>query len=157
MAKRSEGQTKLVAKNKRAFHNFEIFERYEAGLVLSGTEIKSIRNGNVSLEGSFARVRGGEVFVYDMHIAPYEQRGYAEHEPKRPRKLLLHRREIDKLIGRVEQKGFTLVPLAMYLKRGFAKLEIGVARGKKLVDKREILRKRVAEREIERVVRRRRS
>lgn len=143
----------MVADNRRARHDYEIDESVEAGLVLTGSEIKSVRLGRLNLRGSYARVLNDEVFVYDMHISPYEQSGrYFNHEPTRPRKLLLHRREISRLSGLVRQKGMTLVPLKVYFKGRRAKLELGVARGKKLYDKREDIAKRESQRDIERAM-----
>lgn len=143
----------VVAENRRARHDYHIEESYEAGIVLTGSEIKSVRAGRVNLRGSYARIFNDEVFVYEMHISPYEQSGtYFNHEPTRPRKLLLHRREIRRLIGLVRQKGLTLVPLRIYFKGRRAKVELGVARGKKLYDKREDIAKREAQRDIERVM-----
>lgn len=142
-----------VAVNRRARHDYEIEETYEAGLALTGSEIKSVRGGRVNLRGSFARVVNEEVFAFDMHISPYEQSGtYFNHNPTRPRKLLLHRREIKRLLGLVQQKGMTLVPLRVYFRGKHAKLELGVARGKKLYDKREDIARRDAQRDIERAI-----
>jgi len=142
-----------VAVNRRARHDYHIEEVYEAGLALQGSEIKSVRAGRVNLRGSFARVENEEVFLYDAHISPYEQAGtYFNHEPARPRKLLLHRREIKRLAGLVQQKGLTLVPLRVYFKGRVAKLELGVARGKKLYDKRDDIAKRDAQREMDRAM-----
>jgi SsrA-binding protein len=142
-----------VAVNRRARHDYHIEEVYEAGLALQGSEIKSVRAGRVNLRGSFARVENEEVFLYDAHISPYEQAGtYFNHEPVRPRKLLLHRREIKRLAGLVQQKGLTLVPLRVYFKGRIAKLELGVARGKKLYDKRDDIAKRDAQREMDRAM-----
>jgi SsrA-binding protein len=146
---------KVVATNRRATHDYHIEDRYEAGLVLQGTEIKSIRAGRVNLREGYVTARGGELWLVDVHIAAYQPAGRYGHEPKRPRKLLLHRREIDRLISRVEQRGYTIIPLRMYLKRGRAKVEIGLARGKRQYDKRAAIAKREAERQIERALRRR--
>jgi len=143
---------KLVAQNKKAFHDYHIEERFEAGIVLTGTEIKSIRQGKVNLRDSFAQVRRGEVTLHNMHISPYEQGNRYNHEPLRTRKLLLHRTEINKLIGSIKEKGFTLVPLRLYLKNGLAKVEIALAKGKKEYDKRETLKKKDAQREIEKAI-----
>ncbi|NJN67040.1 MAG: SsrA-binding protein SmpB [Chloroflexaceae bacterium] len=147
-----------VAVNRRAHHDYHIEESYEAGLTLTGSEIKSVRAGRVNLRGSYARVTSNEeVFLYDTHISPYAQSGtYFNHDPVRPRKLLLHKREIKRLGGLVQQKGLTLVPLRIYLKGRRAKLELGVARGKKLYDKREDIAKRDAQRDIERAMKSRR-
>lgn len=147
------GHPGTVAVNRRARHDYHIEEVYEAGLALQGSEIKSVRAGRVNLRGSFARVENEEVFLYDAHISPYEQAGtYFNHDPVRPRKLLLHRREIKRLTGLVRQKGLTLVPLRVYFKGRRAKLELGVARGKKLYDKREDIATRDAQREMERAM-----
>ncbi|MBP1932624.1 SsrA-binding protein SmpB [Ammoniphilus resinae] len=143
---------KLVAQNKKAFHDYHIEERFEAGIVLTGTEIKSIRSGKVNLRDSFAQVRRGEVTLHNMHVSPYEQGNRYNHEPLRTRKLLLHRTEINKLIGSIKEKGFTLVPLRLYLKNGLAKVEIALAKGKKEYDKRETLKKKDAQREIEKAI-----
>lgn len=151
------GTPGTVAVNRRARHDYQIEEVYEAGLALTGSEIKSVRGGRVNLRGSFARVVNEEVFVFDMHISPYEQSGtYFNHNPTRPRKLLLHRREIKRLLGLVQQKGMTLVPLRVYFRGRVAKLELGVARGKKLYDKREDIARRDAQRDIERAIKSRR-
>lgn len=143
----------VVADNRKARHDYAIEETFEAGIVLTGTEIKSVRAGKVNLRGSYARVFRDEVFLYEAHISPYEQSGtYFNHEPTRPRKLLLHRREIRRIDGLIRQKGMTLVPLKIYFKGRRAKIELGVARGKKLYDKREDIAKRDAQRDIERVM-----
>ena len=140
---------KVVAKNKKAFHDFEILERIEAGVALMGTEVKSIREGRVNLKESYARIRKGEIWLEGCHISPYSHGNIHNHDSIRPRKLLLHRREINRLIGRVEQKGLTIVPLSLYFsKGGKVKVELGVARGKKIHDKRETARRRAMEREI---------
>ena len=144
-----------VARNKKAFHNFEIRERYHAGVVLLGTEIKAIRDHQVSLADSYARIRDGEVWLENCHIGPYRHGNLANHEPLRPRKLLLHRREINRLTGSVAHKGFTLVPLSLYFERGRAKVELGVARGKRLYDKREAARRRAVDRDIAQEMKRR--
>ena len=148
MAKRAR---KLVANNKKARHDFFIEEVYEAGIVLTGTEIKSVRQGKVSIKESFAKIENGEMIIYGMNISPYEQGNRFNVDPLRPRKLLLHKQEIRKLIGYTTQKGLTLVPLQMYInEEGRAKIEIAVARGKKLYDKREDIAKRDAKRDMER-------
>lgn len=139
-----------MANNKKARHDYFIEEVYEAGLVLTGTEIKSMRQGKVNLKESYAKIESGEVIIYNMHISPYEQGNRYNADPLRPRKLLLHKQEIRKLIGYTTQKGLTLVPLQVYLnKRGLVKMEIAVARGKKLYDKRADLAKKDADRRIE--------
>ena len=145
------GQRKLLANNKKARHDYFIEEVYEAGLVLTGTEIKSVRQGRVNLKESYAKIENGEVFIYNMHISPYEQGNRYNVDPLRERKLLLHKQEIRKLIGYTTQKGLTLVPLQVYLnEKGLVKMEIAVARGKKLYDKREDIAKRDAGRRMER-------
>ena len=141
---------KLVANNKKAYHDYFIDEKYEAGLVLHGTEVKSLRIGKCSIKEAWVRIQDGEVWVYGMHISPYEKGNIFNKDPLRPRKLLMHKAEIGKLLGKVKEKGITLVPLQVYFKNGRAKLEIGLARGKKLYDKREELAKRDMRREAER-------
>ncbi len=136
-----------VARNPKATHDYHILETWEAGVVLTGTEVKSLRNGKASIKEAYARVRNGEVFLEGMNITPYEQGNRYNHDPVRSRKLLLHRREIEKLIGAVEQKGLSLIPLELYFKGGRAKVAVALARGKKLHDKRETLTRRTAERE----------
>jgi len=145
-----KGEGKVLAQNKKASHDYFIEETYEAGIVLQGTEIKSIRAGRVNLRDSFARVEIGEVFVYGMHISPYEQGNRYNHDPLRPRKILLHKKEIDRLAGVTKEKGYALIPLKIYIKNGYAKVLVGLARGKKNYDKRESLKKKEAAREIER-------
>ena len=149
-------ERKLISNNKKARHDYFIEEEYEAGIVLTGTEIKSIRAGGVSLRDSFAKVENSEVFVYNMHISPYEKGNRFNTDPMRPKKLLLHKKEIRKLIGYISRDGLTLVPLDVYLdRRGRAKMALAVARGKKLYDKREDLAKRDAERDMDRRVKNR--
>ncbi|HJV47181.1 MAG TPA: SsrA-binding protein SmpB [Bacillota bacterium] len=143
---------KVIAQNKKAFHDYHIEERFEAGIVLTGTEIKSIRLGKVNLRDSFAQVRRGEVTLHNMHVSPYEQGNRYNHEPLRTRKLLLHRDQINKLIGAIKEKGYTLVPLKVYLKNGLAKVEVALAKGKKEYDKRETIKKKDAQREIEKAI-----
>lgn len=143
---------KLIATNKKAYHEYFIEETYEAGLVLSGTEIKSIRAGKVSLREGYVKVAGGEAWLMDVHIAPYEHGSYFNLEPTRARKLLLHRDEINRLRGRINERGFTVVPLRLYLKGGLVKVEIGLARGKKLYDKRAAIAERETKRQIERAL-----
>jgi SsrA-binding protein len=147
---------KLIADNRKAFHDFHILDILEAGVVLVGTEVKAIREGRVNLRDSFGRVEGGEVWVYNVHISPYSHRGYADHEPTRRRKLLLNREEIRKLIGKTVERGMTLVPTKMYFKNGRVKLAIGLAKGKKAHDKRETIRRREAERETRAAIKSRR-
>jgi SsrA-binding protein len=136
-----------IAENRKAFHDFHLLETFEAGLVLLGTEVKAIREGRVNLRDSYARVEDGEVFLYNVHISPYSHRGYADHEPLRRRKLLLHRDEIRKLIGKTVEKGMTLVPIRLYFKDGRVKLAVSLAKGKKDYDKRETIRRREVDRE----------
>lgn len=146
----------MVTENRKARHDYFILQTYEAGLALVGTEVKSLREGRANLTDSFARVENGEVILYNMHISPYQKGGYVNHEPKRPRRLLLHKREIARLAGAVQQKGLTLIPLSVYFtERGWAKVALALARGKKLYDKRADLAKREAAREIERAVKER--
>jgi SsrA-binding protein len=144
-------ETTTVTVNRQAYHEYFVEDTYEAGIALTGTEIKSIRGGKINLRGAYARIKDGEVWLEGANIAPYEQGTYMNHDPERPRKLLLHRRQIDQLIGRVQAKGLTLVPLKAYLKHNRAKVELGLCRGKKLYDKREAIAERDARREIARV------
>lgn len=143
---------KVVATNRKARHDFEILDTYEAGLALTGSEIKSIRAGHVNLREGFVQPRGDELWLLNVHIASYEQAGMFGHDPLRPRKLLLHRREIDRLMSQIQEKGLTLVPTLMYLTRGRAKIEIALARGKKKYDKRSALRERDSDRQIQRTL-----
>jgi SsrA-binding protein len=153
MAGKDGQANQTVAENRKARHDYFIDESYEAGLALTGSEIKSIRAGRINLRGGYARVQGGEIWLYDVHISPYDQSGkYYNHEPTRPRKLLLHRREISRIGGLVDRQGFTLVPLRIYFKGRRAKLDLGLARGKKLYDKRDDIAKRESKRDIERVM-----
>ncbi|CDD47595.1 ssrA-binding protein [Firmicutes bacterium CAG:534] len=140
---------KLVANNKKAYHDFFIEEKYEAGLVLHGTEVKSLRMGKCSIKEAFIRIENGEVYIYGMHISPYEKGNIFNKDPLRVRKLLLHRQEIRKLIGNSSEKGYTIVPLQVYFKDGRAKIEIGLAKGKKLYDKRQDIAKKDQKREAE--------
>ncbi|MEZ4600570.1 MAG: SsrA-binding protein SmpB [Syntrophotaleaceae bacterium] len=144
---------KIIANNKKAFHDYFIEDVYEAGLVLTGTEVKSLRLGKVNLKESFCRIMDGEVFINNMNIPPYEFGNRENHDPTRVRKLLLHREEIEKLIRKVDERGFSLVPTKIYFKAGRVKLEIGLARGKKLHDKRHTLKQKEADREMARAVR----
>jgi SsrA-binding protein len=144
---------KIVANNKKAYHEYFVDEVFEAGLALQGTEVKSIRMGQVSIKEAYCRIRNGEVFVDNMNVSPYEQGNRENHEPLRSRKLLLHSYEIEKLSKKVNEKGLTLVPTKIYFKGGRAKLEIGVCRGKKLYDKRESLKRHQADREANRAMR----
>lgn len=143
-----------VAVNRRAYHDFFIDEKYEAGVMLTGTEVKSVRNGRTNLRDGFVRIDGHEAWLENVHISPYAQGNLMNHEPLRPRKLLLHRKEIATLIGKVKQRGYTLIPLRVYFARNHAKVEIGLARGKRQYDKREAIAERDAKREIARAVRR---
>ncbi|HUP89968.1 MAG TPA: SsrA-binding protein SmpB [Longimicrobiales bacterium] len=150
-----EGGRKVVARNKKALHDFFIVESYEAGIVLTGPEVKSIRGGRASLAESYAAVEGGEVWLRDMHVSPYDPASRWNTDPVRPRKLLLNGKEIRKLIGASKEKGLTLVPLDLYISKGYVKLTLALARGKKMFDKRETLKRKVAEREIDRAVKNR--
>jgi SsrA-binding protein len=143
---------KTVATNRKAFHNYHIGDSLEAGMALTGSEIKSIRSGRVSLGDAYVRPEGGELWLLNAHIARYEASSYLSHEPKRPRKLLLHRKEIDSLISKVLEKGLTLVPTRLYIKGSIAKVEIALAKGKKLYDKRESISRREVERELARAI-----
>ena len=140
---------KLVANNKKAYHDYFIEEKYETGVVLHGTEVKSLRMGKCSIKEAFVRIENGEVYVYGMHISPYEKGNIFNRDPLRPKKLLMHKQEIHKLSGKLAEKGLTLVPLQVYFKNGRAKVEIGLARGKKLYDKREAIAKKDQRREAE--------
>ncbi|MCY0896543.1 MAG: SsrA-binding protein SmpB [Alicyclobacillaceae bacterium] len=153
MAHRAED--KYLAQNRKAYHDYFIEETYEAGLVLTGSEIKSVRKGSAHLRDAYARVENGEVFIHNMHIGPYEQANRFNHDPLRTRKCLLHREEIRKLVGAVRERGYTLVPTRLYLRNGFAKVELGLAKGKKLHDKRESVKQWDANREIARALRER--
>ena len=146
---------KLIASNRKAHHNFEILETYEAGLVLRGTEVKSLRAGRADLKESYARIEGTEAWLLGCHISPYAQGNRANHEPLRPRKLLLHRPELNRLLGKIMEKGLTLVPLRLYFKEGRAKVELGLARGRKTLDKRQAIREREERREMDRAIRER--
>ncbi len=141
-------ETKLIAKNPLAYHNYTISEKIETGIVLSGTEIKSIRNGKVNLKDSYAVIKNGECFIYGMHISPYEHGNIFNKDPLRTRKLLLNKKEINKLFGLIKQKGYSLVPICLYFKGSFVKLELGIGKGKKLYDKREDIAKKDAEMKI---------
>jgi SsrA-binding protein len=141
---------KIVAKNKKAYHEYFIEDKYEAGLVLVGTEVKSIRQGKVNLKDSYVSIKNGEAFVYNMHISPYEKGNIYNVDPLRPRKLLLNKRELRKLVGLTTLKGYSLIPLSLYLKNGLVKMELSVAKGKKTYDKRQDIAKKDAERRIQR-------
>ena len=157
MADKTERQKaeKNVAENRKAFHDYHILETFEAGVALLGTEVKAIREGRVNLRDSFGRVEDGEVFVMNVHISPYSHRGYADHEPLRRRKLLLHKQEIRKLVGKTTERGMTLVPLRIYFKNGRVKLAIGLAKGKKEYDRRETIKRRETDRETRAAVKER--
>ncbi|GIX48621.1 MAG: SsrA-binding protein [Candidatus Tectimicrobiota bacterium] len=144
---------KIVCVNRRARFDYEILETLEAGLVLQGTEVKSLRQGKVSLKDAYADIEDGEVYLRHAHISPYEGGGYVNHDPERPRKLLLHKQEIKRLIGKTQERGLTLIPTRIYFTRGKAKVELGLARGKKQYDKREELKRRSAKRDVERALR----
>jgi len=144
----------IVSTNKKARFNYEIIEKIEAGISLKGTEVKSVRNKNVSIGESYAQIKNNEVFLHNLHISPYEQGNRENHDPIRVRKLLLHKQEIKKLVSKIQLKGLSLVPLSIYLKKGKIKIELAVGKGKRLVDKRESLKKRAVDREIARVVKR---
>lgn len=148
--KKNDGEVKIVQKNRKAFFNYEIVDRVEAGLVLTGSEVKSIRAGQVSIQESYAKVRKGEVWVVNMEVAAYKNAGPFNHEPKRSRKLLLKRGEINRLIGKTAERGLTLIPLSLYFKNGYAKMEIGLARGKRQYDKREAIKSRDVARDLRR-------
>ena len=152
-----EQAQKSIAENRKAFHDYHILDTWEAGMVLLGTEVKSIREGRVNLRDSFARIERGEVWLYNVNISAYSHRGYADHEPLRQRKLLMHRNEIRKLIGKTTEKGMTIVPTRMYYKSGRVKVEIGLAKGKKDYDKRETIKKREVDRETRAAVKTRRQ
>ncbi len=145
---------KLVARNKKARFNYELGDRFEAGLVLTGTEVKSLRLGKASLTEAYARIKNGEGWLMGCQIQPYPFAYYDNHEPTRPRKLLLHKRELRRLAGKVDQQGYSLIPLSLYFKRGRAKVELALAKGKKRHDKRAAIKKRDQEREMERALRR---
>jgi SsrA-binding protein len=146
---------RVIASNRRAFHDYHIDERFEAGLVLAGSEVKSLRDGKAQLADAYATAENGEVYLYNFHISPYDPASRFNHEPTRKRKLLLHKREIRKLAGLVQKKGLTLIPLQVHFTRGYAKVVLGVARGKKEYDKRRTIAEKDAEREIKRAVRQR--
>jgi SsrA-binding protein len=146
---RSDGRH-LVVSNRKARHEYEVLQTLEAGIVLQGTEVKSLRNGKANLQDAFARFHGGELWLHNLHISPYDPGNRYNHEPLRQRKLLLQRRELRKLVGQVEQKGLTLIPLEIYFTRGIAKVKLGLVRGKKLHDKRQDLKTREVQREMER-------
>lgn len=149
-------QIKVVASNRKARHDFEVLESLEAGISLLGSEVKSLRDGKATLKDSYATASRGQVILYNMHISPYEKTGYAGHEPERPRRLLLHEKEIRKLIAMTDEKGLTLIPLRLYFKGKYAKVELAVCRGKRLYDKRASIMDREIKRDMEREFKRRR-
>jgi SsrA-binding protein len=155
MPEKKDERERDVAVNRRAYHDYFIDEKLEAGIMLSGSEVKSVRNGRTNLRDGFVRIDGNEAWLENVHISPYAQANLMNHEPLRPRKLLLHRTEISSLIGKVRQKGYTLIPLRVYFSRNHAKVELGLGRGKKQYDKREAIAERDAKREIARAMRRR--
>jgi len=140
---------KVISQNRKAFHDYHIEDTLEAGIALLGTEVKSLREGRANLKDSYVIVKGGEAYLFNCHISPYSHGNITNHEPLRTRKLLMHRKEIDSLRGKIEAKGYTLIPLKLYFKDSFAKVEIGLARGKKLFEKRDTIKEREAKREIE--------
>lgn len=148
----AKGKGNVVARNKKAYHDFAIEETIEAGIVLNGTEIKSIRNGKVQLREAFIQIRNNEAWIVNMHVSPYEQGNRFNHDPTRSRKLLLHRKQISQLVGKTKQQGFAIVPIMMYLKDGFAKVLIGIGKGKKDYDKRETLKRKEAKRDMDRAI-----
>jgi len=157
MGKEKDKNEKVVATNRKAFHDYHIEDRFEAGIILRGTEVKSLRDGLVNLRDSYASVNHGEVFLHNCHINPYSHGNIMNHEPLRPRKLLLHQKEINQLLGKTQQKGLTLIPLRIYFSpRGHAKVELALAKGKKQYDKREAIAKRDSQREVERALNQRR-
>ncbi|MFO0705822.1 MAG: SsrA-binding protein SmpB [Nitrospira sp.] len=156
MTKETDDQYTVIATNRKAYHDYFIEEKFEAGIVLQGTEVKSLRDGRVNLQDSYASVREGEVFLHHCHISPYSHGNIMNHDPMRVRKLLLHKKEIDKVMGKTQLKGLTLIPLRIYFsKRGHAKVELGLAKGKKLHDRRETIKAREAGREVERAIKER--
>ena len=147
----NQGHIKIVAENRKARHDYHILDEFEAGMVLTGTEVKSLRSGRANLKDAYGRFKDGELFIHQMHISPYPFAHYNNHEPRRPRKLLMHRSELKRLYGKVREKGFSLVPLSVYFKNGKAKIRIALARGKRLYDKREAIKARENRRELDRV------
>jgi len=139
---------KLICNNKKAYHDYFIEEKYEAGMVLTGTEVKSLRAGKANLNDSFAMIRNGEAFLHNLHISPYDFGNRENHDPDRMRKLLLHHREIDKLFGKVREQGYSFIPLRLYFRNGYVKCELGLAKGKKLYDKREDMKKKDMKRDV---------
>jgi SsrA-binding protein len=150
-----EDRIKLICRNRKAYFEYVIDALYEAGLVLKGTEVKALREGKANIEDAYARFRNGEIFLYNAHISPYSHAAGENHDPTRPRKVLLHRREMKRLLGKVQERGFTLIPLRLYFKNEHVKVELALARGKKKADKRETIRRREEQRELERARKRR--
>lgn len=146
------GGIKIIADNKKGYFNYEILEKFEAGLVLTGSEVKAVRLGKVNLGDAYAMIKNDELFLFQLHITSYQGTHFSNHEPMRTRKLLLHKKEIAKLIGQTEEKGLSLIPLKMYFKDGFAKVELGLGRGKKMFDKRQIIKKKDNDREMRRAL-----
>lgn len=155
MTKRESKEAPLIADNRKALHDYHVLDTFETGIVLLGTEVKGIREGRANLRDSYARVERGEIWLYNVHINPYSHRGYADHEPRRRRKLLLHKEEIRKLIGKTVEKGLTLVPLRLYFKNGRVKVALALAKGKQAHDKRETIRRREIDRETRAAVKER--
>jgi SsrA-binding protein len=151
-----EQAQKIIADNRKAHHDYHLLDTFEAGIALLGTEVKSIREGGANLRDSFARIEAGEVWIYNVHISAYRNRGYSDHDPTRRRKLLLHRQEIKKLIGKTTERGMTIVPVRMYLKNGRVKVAISLAKGKKAHDKRETIKRRETDRETRAAIKERR-
>ena len=151
MGKKEDEGIKIVCQNRKAFHDFDIVETIEAGIALTGTEVKALREGRANLKDSYAKVKRGEMFLYGMHISPYSHGGFSNHDPERPRKLLLHKREILKFGGKTQEKGFSIVPTKVYFRKGKAKVELALVRGRKLHDKREAIKRREEAREMDRL------
>lgn len=149
----TEKAIKTVARNRKAKHDYHLLNTMETGIVLKGTEVKSLRQGKANIKDSYARIVNGEIKLFELHISPYQNKGYASHNPTRPRKLLMHKREIRRLDGKVEEKGLTLIPLRIYFKQGVAKVEIALAKGKKAYDKRDKISKRDIDKDISKVLR----
>ncbi len=152
MAGRGRSKIRDIVVNRRARHDYEIIETFEAGIELRGSEVKSIKEGRVSIQEAYADIEDGEVFIYSMHISPYSKSGSFQHEPLRPKKLLLHKYEIKRLIGKVRERGLTLIPLKVYEKNGLIKVLLGLVKGKKKYEKREAIKRRIIDREIERAI-----
>jgi SsrA-binding protein len=146
----NEGAIKIICRNRKAYFEYAVDAVYEAGLVLKGTEVKSLRQGKANIDDAFARFQDGELFLYNTHISPYSHAGPESHSPERPRKLLLHNRELRRLLGKLQERGYTLIPMRLYFKNQHAKVELGLARGKKKYDKRETIKRREQQREMDR-------